>query len=201
MFKFLGLVLSLSLSATAYADSFKNVDFDLNASSIKWTGKKITGSHNGIVKLKAATGSLKQDNSVQGKFEVDMTSLKVTDIESPKDNKKLTEHLTSPDFFKVIDFPVVSFNITDSKPIPGATSGNPNVNITGQLSIKGITQEINFPAVVQVNERNVKASGIATVDRTKFDVRYGSGKFFDGLGDKLIYDDFTLDIDLQGKIT
>ena len=197
---FLFTLLSLTLVFSAQAESAKPVKFDLATSTLKWTGKKVTGSHTGELKLKSASGQINPDNSVAGTFQVDMTTLKNTDLETPKDNKKLVDHLSSPDFFKVEAFPIVTFEITNSTPIKDAKAGEPNMNITGSLSIKGITHAVTFPATVTVVDGKVSAKGTAVVDRTQFDVRYGSGKFFEGLGDKLIYDDFEVEISLEGQV-
>lgn len=193
-------LLSLTLVFSAQAESSKSVKFDLATSVLKWTGKKVTGSHTGELRLKSATGQINSDQSVAGTFQIDMTSLKNTDIETPKDNKKLVDHLSSPDFFKIDAFPVVTFEITKSTPIKDAKTGEANVNITGRLSIKGITHPLTFPALVSVADGKVSAKGTAVVDRTQFDVRYGSGKFFEGLGDKLIYDDFEVEVNLEGQV-
>lgn len=190
----------LLLSSTASADTDRSVNFDLSGSTLKWVGKKVTGSHEGELKLKSASGRINADSSVAGKFEVDMTTIKNTDIESPKDSQKLVDHLSSPDFFKIDSFPVATFEIISSKPITDARAGEPNTMISGQLSIKGITQPVSFPAVVSVEDGKVSAKGTAVIDRTLFDVRYGSGKFFQGLGDKLIYDNFEVQVDLKGDV-
>lgn len=197
----LGLTLPIAINSNlAFAEAGKAVKFDLEASVLKWTGKKVTGSHTGELKLKSAVGEIKADQTVAGTFEVDMNTIKNTDIETPKDNKKLVGHLSSPDFFDVSSFPTVTFRITSSEPIVSAKAGEANTTINGDLSIKGISKSVSFPAIVSVVDGKVNAKGTAVIDRTEFDVRYGSGKFFEGLGDKLIYDEFTVELDLVGEV-
>jgi len=201
MKKILISLLLASFSVNAYAETAQTVKFDLDKSKLIWAGKKVTGSHQGELKLKSAKGEIHSDGALSGSFDIDMSSLKVTDIETPKDNKKLVNHLQSPDFFKVQEYPTVSFKITKSAPIAAAKAGEANTAITGDLSIKGVTKTVTFPAIVEAMDGIVSAKGTATVDRTQFDVRYGSGKFFQGLGDKLIYDDFTVDVELIGTVS
>jgi hypothetical protein len=78
-------------------------------------------------------------------------------------------------------------------------SGNGDYNVKGNLTIKGITNEISFPAKVSLENGNVQAMGTATIDRTKWNIKYGSGKFFQGLGDKMIYDEFEITFDIKAK--
>jgi polyisoprenoid-binding protein YceI len=111
-------------------------------------------------------------------------------------NQKFVGHLKSDDFFSVEKHPNVKFEITSLK--AGSSAGEYTVN--GKLTIKGITNDVNFPAKVSVNNGGlVKAVGTAKLDRTKWDIRYGSGKFFQDLGDRMIYDDFEVTFDIAAK--
>ena len=136
-----------------------------------------------------------ENNSVvAAQVSVDMNSIVCTDITDAGTNQKFVGHLKSNDFFSVEKHPKVNFEITSMK--PGA-AGEYIVN--GKLTIKGITNDVNFPAKVSVNNGLVKAVGTAKLDRTKWDIRYGSGKFFQGLGDKMIYDEFEVTFDIAAK--
>ena len=106
-------------------------------------------------------------------------------------NDKLVGHLKSDDFFGVETHPTATFVLKSAE----KKSGN-EYTVKGDLTIKGITKSIEFPATVKVSGNTLEASAEVVIDRSKFDVKYGSGSFFDGLGDKMIYDDFTLDISL-----
>lgn len=164
-------------------------DFSVNVSKseLKWTGKKVSGEHWGYVKLKDGSLTLKGNKITAGVFKIDMSSLLCKDLEDPEWNGKLIGHLKSDDFFSVEKFPVASLIITESTPFKNGVS-----DVKGKLTIKGITQPTSF----KVTKLNNEYKTIVTIDRTKYDVRYGSGKFFDNLGDNMIYDDFILDVKL-----
>ena len=127
-----------------------------------------------------------------GNFEIDMTSLKVTDLEGAMAGK-LEGHLKSPDFFGIEKFPTASFKIT--KVVSRGTAGS--YKIAGNLTIKETTKEIKFMTTLSADGKTADAK--ITVDRSDFNVRYGSGSFFDGLGDKTIYDEFDLNVKLVVK--
>ncbi len=160
-------------------------DLNVNKSKLKWTGKKVTGEHWGYVDLKGGALTLKNNKITSGTFTIDMNSLVCEDLESPEWNQKLVGHLKSDDFFSVDKFPVATLTIKESTSFKSGEA-----EVKADLTIKGITEEIMFKA--KKVDNTFKASII--VDRTKYDVRYGSGKFFDNLGDNMIYDDFTLDV-------
>ena len=193
----LGLMMGSAASANVPAQSAK---IDSSKSSVRWVGKKVTGSHNGHVTISSGEAKLEGDKLVGGEFEVAMTTIQVEDITNAKDNAKLTGHLKSDDFFSVTSFPVATFKITKAEPIANAAAGQPNYNITGDLSIKGMKHSITFPATITIGADSATANAKIAVDRTKYNVRYGSGKFFENLGDKLIYDEFEVDLDLVAKV-
>lgn len=169
--------------------SVEKVNVDTTKSTIIWKGYKVTGEHTGTINLKSGALEMEDGKLVGGRFEIDMTSIKVTDLEG-KWAQKLEGHLKSPDFFGVEAHPTATFVIT--KAAPKGTPGD--YKIAGDLTIKGITKEIKFYA--HLSEDGKTATVKITVDRTDFDVRYGSGSFFDNLGDKTIYDEFDLEVTL-----
>lgn len=164
---------------------------NVSESSVVWTATKVvSGGHTGTVKI--AKGNLEIDGSELkgGSFEIDMTTIANTDLEGEW-KAKLEGHLKSDDFFAVETYKTASLKITkvDSK-------GKGKFDITADITIKGKTESISFPAELAVKGGKATASAKITVDRTKFDVRYGSPSFFDDLGDKAISNDFTLDVKL-----
>jgi len=167
---------------------------DTQSSSIVWMGYKVTGKHTGTVKVK--NGVLAMDNGqlTGGSFDVDVTSITCTDLEGEYAGK-LVGHLKSDDFLGADNFPTASFVIT--KAIPQDTKGN--YKILGNLTIKGVTKEAKFFANVAEANGMVNAAGKITIDRSDYNMRYGSGSFFDGLGDKTIYDEFDLQVALVAK--
>ncbi len=156
-------------------------------SEFVWVGKKVTGQHDGKVKIKSGSIQMDGNKITGGRFVMDMRSITVEDIKDPESNGKLLGHLKSEDFFGVDKHPEATFVIKEATPL------NKNqTTITGDLTIKGKTHTVSFPATVMDN----RAKAEFEVDRTKWDIRYGSGSFFDDLGDKAIYDDFTVKLDL-----
>lgn len=190
------ILLALSVAAIAYGaiagnDGQSTMSVNAEESKIVWLGKKVTGEHTGHVSM--ADGELKFDGDMLtgGAFEIDMTSITNTDITNAETNQKLVGHLKSDDFFGVQTFPKASFKITD---VEAKKAGK--YHVKGDITIKGITKSIDFPVQITILDLKATATASITIDRSEFNVRYGSGSFFDNLGDKVIYDDFTLDITL-----
>lgn len=192
------LLTTLSLLTTAVSPAFaKTVALDPSQSKIHWVGKKVTGQHEGTVALKSGQIEIDGKNVKGGRFEIDMTSIKNDDLKDAEYNTKLTNHLKSDDFFGVEKHPVSTFTITSVKPLKNRADATHE--ITGNLSIKGVTQPVTFPAKIDVSGGKAHAVGKVTIDRTKYNIRYGSGKFFENLGDKMINDTFELDLDFTSK--
>jgi polyisoprenoid-binding protein YceI len=183
---------SAKVEATA-ASQEKSYNVE-NTSKVVWLGKKIGGEHTGTVAIKG--GSLKFDkkNFVGGDFEVDMTSITVTDIKDAEYNAKLVGHLKNDDFFSVEKNPSASLKIKSAKKVKGST-----YDVVGDLTIKGITNEVTFKVDIKDSAKEVKAKAKLVFDRTKFKVEYNSGKIFPSIGDKLIYDDVELNVELMAK--
>ena len=171
--------------------AIKNFRADTCKSLITWTGKKITGIHTGTVDLYAGNLEMENDRIVGGSFDIDTRSIVVTNIEDPKTNAQFTGHLFSEDFFAVDKFPTANFTIINAAPLD-----RNSWKIDGLLTIKGITHSLSFAAKVDVLENTAFAAGEITVDRTKYGIKFGSGNFFKGLGDSLIHNDFTLNLNL-----
>jgi polyisoprenoid-binding protein YceI len=155
---------------------------DKAESQIRWEASKVTGTHWGYVPLKNATLNYSAGKITGGSFDMDMVNLTVEDLTDPKSKGNLTGHLKSDDFFSVDKFNTSTFKIT------------------GTLTIKGIAQKVSFPAVVAVVGKKVTATGKITFDRTKFDIKFRSGSYFEDLADKLIYDEVKLDVKLVAAI-
>lgn len=182
----------------AFTPVFEKQSIDLKpaASSIEWHAEKITGSHSGTISLKEGSVTLENNQLTGGSFVIDMTTILVTDIDG-SGKAKLEGHLNSKDFFNTDEFGESRFEITSVNETNPTAEGF-NTEITGKLTIKGISGEVKFPAKIEVEDGKFAAYGEMTIDRTKFDIRYGSASFFDNLGDRAIYDDFTLKISLGG---
>lgn len=179
------LLIAVGLSTAASAESYK---VDKNESSVKWLGKKVTGQHNGTISFSEGTLEVTDGKPVSGVFVIDMNSMVNEDLTDPNWNQKLIGHLKSDDFFGVEKFPTSKLVITSVE-----SKGANKYLFKGDLTIKGITNPAEFEASVVLNGNNAVAEGTLVIDRSLYNVRYGSGRFFDNLGDKTIYDEFTLD--------
>jgi polyisoprenoid-binding protein YceI len=164
-------------------------------SVINWQGKKVSGEHQGNVKLSKGILNVESNKLVGGSFDIDMRTIVNTDLTDPSYNAKLVGHMKSDDFFSVEKHPISTFKITKAEPIAGAKAGEPNYTVTGDLTIKGITNAITFPATVKITGNQAEATAKFDIDRTKWDIKYGSG-IIGTAADKIIYDDFTLDLKL-----
>nr|WP_315201924.1 YceI family protein [uncultured Flavobacterium sp.] len=158
---------------------------DIAKSSINWVGKKITGEHEGIIKFKDGYIVFKDKKLSGGSFTADMTSLSNTD-QTGSSKQKLEGHLKSEDFFNTATFTTSTLVFKSI-----ASKGNNTYLVTGDLTIKGNTNSIQFDLVIVGKN---KATATFNVNRTKYDIKYGSGSYFDDLGDKTIYDDFELNV-------
>lgn len=180
--------LSLGTSGSAWGATL-----DPAASKVTWVGKKVTGQHTGTVRLKGGEIQTEGDVLKGGLIEIDMTTIAVEDLKDADANAKLTGHLKSDDFFGVDKHPTATLVIKSAKPVAGKTNVQ---EVTADLTIKGKTHPVTFPVETSVKDGKSRAAGKLVLDRTKWDVRYRSGKFFSGLGDKLIHDDFEIAFDV-----
>ena len=160
---------------------------DLATSNIHWVGEKVTGQHEGNISLKSGALTMTDGAVTGGSFVVDMNSMTCTDLEGDYANN-LIGHLKSDDFFGVENHPeaTLTFTTVESK-------GNGVYAVTGDFTIKGKTNPASFDLTVTESAATAKV----VIDRTKYDIRYGSNSFFDNLGDKAIYNEFKLDVTLK----
>jgi len=176
--KLLGLlVLALTLTTAVFAASQK---VDVAKSNVKWLGKKVGGEHSGTIALKEGALEVNGGKVTGGKVVIDMNTIVDNDIADAGMNGKLVGHLKSDDFFGVVAFPTAELVITK-------VDGN---NFSGNLTIKGTTNPTSFTATASKDGKSTLYKGTITIDRSKYNVRYGSKSFFDNLGDKVIYPRF-----------
>ena len=181
----LAIMITFSFANKPHID---NVSVNTKNSTIKWIGSKITSNHEGTINILKGALNIDHGTLVGGQFSIDMQSLATTDM-SEEYNKKLDSHLKNEDFFNVSEFPTALVTIKD------VTKGDGNnYSISADLTIKGITHPIKFAAVVMLNGPNFSATAKIKIDRTKWDIKYNSGNFFENLGDKLILDEIILDV-------
>ena len=189
------IILSLTLStlslvsiATEKNGKHNHSELKVNTekSTVEWVGKKVSGAHNGTIKIKEGKLQLHDGKLESGTVVIDMTSIVCLDLEGEW-KQKLEGHLSSPDFFDVAKHKTATLKFTSVKVQEGS-----RYTVTGNLTIKGITKPIEFPATIEVRDGKLGAYAEVKVDRTLYDIKYGSGKFFEGLGDKMIDDEFTI---------
>jgi polyisoprenoid-binding protein YceI len=162
---------------------------DTSKTSLSWLGEKVTGQHTGTIKLQSGWLTISDNKILSGEFLIDMNSIK-----DSGGNTRLEGHLKSDDFFSVAKFPTVKLVLTGSGSFEKGTA-----LVNGTLTIKGITNPIEFKATVQKKDDGLWYYSNIIVDRTKYDIKYGSGTFFDNLGDKVLYDEFKLKVALFVK--
>jgi polyisoprenoid-binding protein YceI len=165
------------------------------ASSIIWEGSKIVGGkHIGTIAIEESSLLFNGPELIGGSFVMDMNSIKNSDLDDGS-AKKLEGHLKSEDFFGVSEYPTSMFTISDVKPVEEADE----YHVTGDLTIKSTTLPITFPVKITWDGERAIAKAKISVDRADFDVRFGSGRFFDGLGNRAIKDEFTLDVTIVSE--
>ncbi len=175
-----------------------NYEFIPDQSTLRWDAAKVGGKHNGTVNIKSGRVRANEDVIEEARFVIDMKSIAVEDIQNPTQNQNLVDHLKSDDFFSVDEHPEAVLHITQANPVEDTSSGKPNYIMQGDLTIKDITNPIEFPAtIVQNDDGTVDASAGFEIDRTLWDVRFGSGKFFEDIGDKAIDDMFTVTLNIS----
>lgn len=164
---------------------------DTKATTATWIGKKVTGQHTGGISITKGSVMADGKNVTGGNFEIDMNSITCTDLTDKGYNDKLIGHLKSDDFFSTAKNPTAKFVVTKAT----LKSGN-DYDVVGNLTIKGITNEITFPAMIKLDDKAVVTVAKIMVNRTKFDIKYNSANFFESIGDKAINDEFELDVNL-----
>lgn len=182
------LLILLTISNLAFSNAFAQDKYIANTEKTQmlWLGEKVTGQHTGTIKLQSGWLTLKDRQITGGEFLIDMKTL-----EESEDNQKFEGHMSSDDFFSVDKYSTSKLVITGSTPFDKGTA-----TVNGNLTIKDIPRPIEFKAAMQEKEDGLWFFSNIVVDRTQYGIRYGSGSFFENLGDKTIYDDFKLKISL-----
>lgn len=185
------LILSAIFTIALFAGEKSTFKVDTKATKVKWTGEKFGGEHYGYIKVKEGMINVDDSKISGGNFTIDMNTMTVDDLEPGEWHDKLLGHLKSDDFFSVAKHNSSKFEIFSVK-----DKGNGTIKVSGNLTIKGIKKLISFDAKYKISGNKLTAEARIPVDRTKFDIKYGSGSFFDVAKDKMIYDDFFIDLNL-----
>lgn len=185
------ILFALAGLTLAFTGPVETAKVNTETSVIGWKGYKVLGSHEGTISLKDGSLMMEDGQLTGGSFTIDMGSISCTDLQGEYKGK-LEGHLKSADFFGVDKYATAQFNITQV--VSRGTAGS--YKITGDLTIKETTKPVRFNVQITEEDGTKTATGEVTIDRSDFDIRYGSGSFFDNLGDNTIYDEFDLSISL-----
>ncbi|MBO9636145.1 MAG: YceI family protein, partial [Chitinophagaceae bacterium] len=156
-------------------------------SFINWKGTHLMGANGHQGYIKPLNGNLALDAKgaiAGGYFELDMNTITLTDKKDTSSDNGLVSHLKDPDFFDVKKYPKGTFQLTKAVKV----SGDSSYDITGQLTLRAITQEIHFPATIVRNGEDIVATASLTIDRTKWGIIYKSGSVFGFVKDELLED-------------
>ena len=181
------IALAFIVAAGSFTATAQNKKINVEKSKITWVGKKVTGQHDGTINFSSGTLVFDGKKLKGGSFEVNMTTIAVADLQAGKGKEKLEGHLKADDFFGVDKYPSSTLEF---KTI--AAKGNDIYTVTADLTIKGKTLPVTFDLALGAGTAKTSFK----VDRTKYGIEYGSGSFFDSLGDKAINDDFELTVSL-----
>lgn len=187
------LILGLGFAAIAGLSAFTSIEKKESSTAtsiIEWTGSKVIGGdHTGTIAIKESKLEFKKDKLIGGTVVADMTTITNTDLEGEW-NQKLVGHLNSDDFFSTSKYPTATIKITEVNPGKDANT----YNVVADLTIKGITKSQKFTAIVKHEGKHHVVKVNVDIDRTQYEVKYGSSSYFDSLGDKAISDNFNLKV-------
>jgi rhodanese-related sulfurtransferase len=170
-------------------------DIDLKESFIEWSGRNLLNRHHGRIGFRSGSLTIAQGRLTGGEFVIDLKQIICFSLQGTDLHDVLIRHLKSDDFFDVERFPEARFLIRQTKHIEGATAGHPNLEITGELSLKDVSALITFLATAGVtSDGKGAAQAVLSFDRTQWNVIYGSARFFHRLGMHLVNDLIDLDM-------
>jgi polyisoprenoid-binding protein YceI len=186
----------MTFTAQATKSASKSLIVSVQDSKVEWSGtKKIGSGHKGVVLLDYGSVTIENETIKSGEITVNLETIEVLDIpKTDENNKKLTDHLKSADFFEVEKFPKAKFVIKSSKKLADG-----QFEVTGDLTIKEITLPVTIPVKISMTNKETVATGNLKIDRTKFGIKYGSGNFFKLAADKIINDEFELTFKVVAK--
>ncbi len=167
---------------------------DCKQSNIGWTGRNLNTSHYGNVDIQSGVIQV-VGGRISGDFEIDMTSISNINLAGDELQPVLLDHLKSDDFFHTSLFPAARFEITDVSPLEVNSLSSPNFKVDGNLKMHGVQAEQNFPAIIsQAENGSIILEAHFDIDRTRWNVIYGSAKYFKHLGMHLVFDHITIEL-------
>jgi polyisoprenoid-binding protein YceI len=186
----------MTVTAQANKSASKNLSVSAQDSKVEWSGtKKIGSGHKGIILLDSGSVTIENNMIKSGQITVNLQTIEVLDIpKTDENNKKLTDHLRSADFFDVDKFPKAKLVIKSSKKM-----ADDQYEVMGDLTIKETTLPVTIPVKISMTDKETVATGNLKIDRTKFGIKYGSGNFFKLAADRIINDEFELTFKVVAK--
>ena len=164
-------------------------------STLEWIGRNLNNRHYGRIAIRSGELVIQGGSPTEGSIEADMTTLTNLDLVDPAWRDLLIRHLKSDDFFAVERFPTATFRLAGWKAQEGGSPEALSGSATGELTIRDITRTITFPAIVAPQAGGgIKAHAAFDIDRTLWNVCYGSGKLFERLGMHLVHDVISLEL-------
>jgi polyisoprenoid-binding protein YceI len=168
---------------------------DVNKSVVEWSGRNINNRHHGRIAVSGGEVVMSNGLPVSGRFVLDMNTITNVDLQDEGWRGMLLSHLKSEDFFDVERYPTATFELSGAAAIAETTPGTPNVEIVGSLTIKETARSIRFPAIIAAQEDGgLKAQAAFDLDRTLWNVCYGSGKLYERLGMHLVNDLISIEL-------
>ncbi|RQW89282.1 MAG: sulfurtransferase [Geobacter sp.] len=173
---------------------------DCTESRVEWTGRNLFKKHFGTIAMSDGEITVKEGEVTNGSITLDMRTIKNCDLRDQEENSLLVHHLKSDDFFDVERFPTASFDLLECGVLVGATPGSPNYFIRGKLTLKDVTKEVSIPAnIVPGDNGSIRAQACFDIDRTEWNINYGSGKLFEKLGMHLVNDTISLELFITAR--
>ena len=168
---------------------------DVSNSRLEWTGRNINGRHHGSINIAGGQVTIALGALTSGMVTLDMNTIVNLDLKDPAYSGMLVSHLKSEDFFDVAAHPTAIFSLNGSEAVDGAVAGSPNVSVKGTLELKGTARPLSFPAeIVPQADGTIKVRASFDIDRTRWGVLYGSGRFFEKLGMHLVSDIISIEL-------
>lgn len=192
---FAATVIGAAVLGLAFKGKESEYKLNTKSSEVSWLAKKVGGEHSGKIGVSKGTLMVEGTAIKSGNIEMDINTITCTDITDAGYNEKMVSHLKNKDFFFLEKFATATFVISSS-----VDKGSGAYDLIGKMTIKGVTQDITIPVNVTVKDKTLAAVGKVMIDRTKFDIKYGSKNFFEGIADKAIEDEFSLDFKIVASM-
>ena len=182
-----------ALPSAPRAPEDRTYSVDPDKSTLEWIGRNLNSTQRGTLRIGRGDLVIAGGELADGYVVLDMRSIQNTDIAEPEMRQLLEAHLKSDDFFDVERYPTAGLKMVSAKPLPNATPGAPNYEVMAELTVKDSSRPITFPAIVSLGaDGALTAVAQIEMDRTQWNVLYGSGRFFKMLGKHLVNDAITL---------